>query len=474
MIATAPKIAQIQPAILCKDNQLIITIEVADLQNNQYYALKVIDSYNNKQIGDVICTSPVSGVLQFHDNDQLYKNLIINNFYKLQLAYSTNSIGSELSAYSNIGVAKCIEPVDALLSVVNSSEGLFQFSLDNTNKYEQIKTIEFIFHIYDNTRKCVEKVHTSGIINGQNSTTIEYVLPYNYSCYNNTNQRETQRWLGVDCVYTTTSGYQNTKSLQDLELIELPVEKAKPQQDIGIIMDDYQYVILSEQGKITTQADYNIVYKYNRHITSKNVNDVIIEWVRYNSQQDRNLFSYGETQYILQSKYNASNQYLTDKIIVDFEDSFLFDENYDYVLKFNPKVSNFKEVRQEQKIETIGSQYPFIYRNEAIKYKEFQLGGLISRLGNISNEDMDFIYDTNLTSENIAAERQYKITILEWLNNGKPKVFKSPTEGNYIIRLMNISLTPEEKLGRMLHSFTATAIEIAEYNYNNLKKYNLL
>jgi len=73
----------------------------------------------------------------------------------------------------------------------------------------------------------------------------------------------------------------------------------------------------------------------------------------------------------------------------------------------------------------------------------------------------------NLVGENIAAERVFKLTVLEWLNNGKPKLFRSPTEGNYIVRLMNTSLSPNDTLGRMLHTFSSTAYEIAENNHSN-------
>jgi hypothetical protein len=77
---------------------------------------------------------------------------------------------------------------------------------------------------------------------------------------------------------------------------------------------------------------------------------------------------------------------------------------------------------------------------------------------------------TSLADYNIAAERKFKIAVLEWLNNGKPKLFKSPTEGNYIIRLMNVSLTPEDKLGRMIHSFSATGYECMDINEENLRE----
>jgi hypothetical protein len=66
------------------------------------------------------------------------------------------------------------------------------------------------------------------------------------------------------------------------------------------------------------------------------------------------------------------------------------------------------------------------------------------------------------------------LEVLEWLTDGQPKLFRSPTEGNYIVRLLNVSLTPTDSLGRMLHTFNCTAYEIAEYNYSNLNKFGLI
>jgi hypothetical protein len=58
--------------------------------------------------------------------------------------------------------------------------------------------------------------------------------------------------------------------------------------------------------------------------------------------------------------------------------------------------------------------------------------------------------------------------VLEWLTNGEPKVFRSPVEGNFIVRLMNSSLSPNDTLGRMLHTFNSTAYEVADFNYTTL------
>ena len=72
---------------------------------------------------------------------------------------------------------------------------------------------------------------------------------------------------------------------------------------------------------------------------------------------------------------------------------------------------------------------------------------------------------SNLTDYNLVAERTFKMKVLNFLNDGKPKLFRSPAEGNYIVRLMNSSLSPDDKLSRMLHTFSTTATEIDDFNY---------
>jgi hypothetical protein len=80
---------------------------------------------------------------------------------------------------------------------------------------------------------------------------------------------------------------------------------------------------------------------------------------------------------------------------------------------------------------------------------------------------------TDFSADNFAAERYFKMYTLSWLSNGKPKLMRSPGEGNFIVYLMNVSMTPNDTLGRMLHTFTAAASEIAECSMENLIAYNL-
>ena len=41
-------------------------------------------------------------------------------------------------------------------------------------------------------------------------------------------------------------------------------------------------------------------------------------------------------------------------------------------------------------------------------------------------------------------------------------MFKSPTEGNILIRVTNVSCSPNQQLSRMIYSFSATGTQIAE------------
>ncbi len=225
-------------------------------------------------------------------------------------------------------------------------------------------------------------------------------------------------------------------------------------------------------------------------------------------------YIYGLQQYNDNGLY--SERITSNAIYADFEHAFLFDGVRQLKIEYNPKVTSFKVDVLESKIDTIGSQFPFIFRNGAVYYKEFPISGLISYWSDdeelfmtkgemrlIANKDhrtqtaadiLDYTSSAqshqevdawdeigpvrhtpskSLVNYNIAAERWFKLTVLDWLNNGKPKLFRSPAEGNYIVRLLNTSLSPNDTVGRMLHTFQSQAYEVEKYSYEKLKEYGL-
>lgn len=87
-------------------------------------------------------------------------------------------------------------------------------------------------------------------------------------------------------------------------------------------------------------------------------------------------YIYGLQQYNDNGLY--SERITSNSIYADFEHAFLFDGTRQLKIEYNPKVSSFKIDVLESKLDTIGSQFPFIFRNGAVYYKEFPISGLIS------------------------------------------------------------------------------------------------
>lgn len=154
-------------------------------------------------------------------------------------------------------------------------------------------------------------------------------------------------------------------------------------------------------------------------------------------------------------------------------------------IQYNPQVSSFKTTILEQKQDTLGNKYPFFLRSGDTYYKEIPLSGLISYQADKLNKfqaigmpGLDTLtrkrtrdYTELSNYDEFYLERMYKRQVEEWLNNGEPKLLRTAAEGTFIVRLTNVSLSPMQQLGRRLHTFSATAYEIADYNFTNLQAY---
>lgn len=171
-----------------------------------------------------------------------------------------------------------------------------------------------------------------------------------------------------------------------------------------------------------------------------------------------------------------------------FEDIVLYSNALEKVrIKYNPSITNFKYITNDAVISTLGAKFPVMIRNGDVYYRQFSLGGLISYNAELMNQDQENIYDSldqeitysaldieDQYNRNAIFEKRFREKVFDFLHDGKMKLFKSPTEGNMLIGLKDISFTPNPTLGRNIYSFTALATEIAEYNEENLFKYGFL
>lgn len=183
-----------------------------------------------------------------------------------------------------------------------------------------------------------------------------------------------------------------------------------------------------------------------------------------------------------------------------FEDGFLVGEGGRQLkLRFNSNVSSIKRVIKDTRVETIGSKYPFVTRNSNVGYREFSLSGTITHFMDETKEfapraemfidsafadngpvfDMTQEYNGIYASyglndyNNTVLEREFRNKVQDFLQDGKPKLFKSPTEGNMIVRVLDVSLSPNQSLGRLISDFSCTVVEIDDYTVENIEKHGI-
>ena len=512
-------------------NRTQVTIDTElinyNAQTNNYYATFVI---NNS----------ASSTSNFIGN--------IGQYYKAQVAFkNTTKTGNvvtafTLSAWSSVGVIKCTaEPVITLDTLDLSSDNInytyFTGKYINSDRTERVYS--YSFTIYDKYNNIHE---TSGelIHNTAENDTIVNNTWQSYDTWHSTKSLRDNMQYTIIYSVTTNNGYNKSSHPYRLKNADVILSDfnakllAIPDYDNGCIQ--LQLIKPHDQLNETELNGNFVINRYSENLKSWNEvckfslhsqfpSEVGIIWTDYTIE-------HGERyQYAIQ-RYNSNGLYSSKVynvipnpdpyalikylevdednnpyyITADFEDSFLTDDVKQLKIRFNPQVSSFKPTILESKLETLGGQYPFIFRNGNVNYKEFSIGGLLSYLSDEKELFMQGIYPeaislnrtrtaaagqqslgaqsnkfnnipengAALTSENFYRERQFKTEVLEWLTNGKPKLFRSPGEGNFIVRLMNVSLSPNDTVGRMIHTFTATAYEVAAYNFDNLKYYNLI
>lgn len=192
---------------------------------------------------------------------------------------------------------------------------------------------------------------------------------------------------------------------------------------------------------------------------------------------------------------------------IDFEWTYLYCNGIQLKLSLSTKLSSFKHTTLRSKQDTLSSQYPYLVQNGKAYYAEFPISAMISyqmdedqtfftvqsdglyydgelvipkdKFGLIEttrnyDESVSYKIDSSQASDNVFIERVFREKAESFLNNFEAKLYRSPTEGNIIVNLMNISLAPDEGLSRMIATFSATAYEVAENTIENLNEYGII
>lgn len=205
----------------------------------------------------------------------------------------------------------------------------------------------------------------------------------------------------------------------------------------------------------------------------------------------------------------------------DFYDILLSRQDKQLAIRYNGQISNFKPVVNRVKVDTLGGKYPRFLENAKMNYRQFSISGMIISeadynrqfLSDLNYRDEMAIYDNveggaySVRNDTVAFldediqdygtyaadiqsadtyikkrkrdaqknwlhdlypmdnwwwERRFREEAMAWLNDGEPKLFRSMAEGNMIVMLTDVTLTPNNDVGRRTYNFTATAYEVGD------------
>lgn len=496
----------------------------------------IIKSVQNNKIQSKSEYLISSNILYDEKTKSYYSNFVldfipkIGQYYKVQIAFveykgrsengNENLLG-EIGYYSSIGITKCttrpeviIEGLDA--GVSNISKYIYTGSYSQSMKDVTEKVYQYRFDITEIDSGII--FDSSGIQLHDSGTDTEvgksidvwtttktldvnknYAITYTvYTLNNLIVSSASYRIITIDTIDLSINANLISTLYSDDAYVDIHLTPKKHPSGKELLsgnfvlmrsssknnFEDWQeihkFYLKDAYPKIHLWDDFTIQqgYQYRYALQAYNENGIYsnrLESIYYLCEEDE---VYGKS---------------TTQFIAEFEDAFLYDGERQLRIRYNPKIASFKSTVLESKVDTLGGKYPFVFRNGNVEYKEFTISGLISYLTDPSGKFLEAFTITHaerestpskekyeeelttaLTRDNFKRERDFKLEVLDWLNNGKPKLFKSPAEGNYIIRTINATLTPNDTVSRMLHTFNCQAYEIADFTLENLIKYEII
>ena len=210
---------------------------------------------------------------------------------------------------------------------------------------------------------------------------------------------------------------------------------------------------------------------------------------------------------------------LSDPVRISMDEVYLTTNDKQLKITLGNQISGFKYNIMENKTDTLGSKYPWIRRNGHSNYRSFSINGSIVYLGNnetvlfaeqephpspqestwtgfteinkgglfetrqtlipsviIDRQDLYEQYNLNHgidDTNDYYLERRFREEVMKFLYSPDVKLYRSATEGNILVRLMNINLTPKNEIGKFIYDFSCEAVEVDEANIENYNIYNI-
>lgn len=490
-------------------------------QNSNLTALNSKHYPNEIKVCDIAEDNTISNTnkkyyITINQNDLNDESFLINNYYKVQIRFVSKE-AKTLTELNNVGAYK----------------ETAAWLLENRDYFSEWSTVCLIRGIAKPVLKMADYI-TNGNSFSSRSLQVLGSLSFNPT-YEKETLKSYQIFLqenGNKIIEKTNIIYTNILNPNEINYTLKSLLKKDTQYNLIIkfvtknLYESQQTFSINTTGEGIDFKDLNLVVSINNELDAANVlinfntfkqltGDQL--WIKRASVKDSfqtweymhqllndeyKQTSYSWNDFSLESGvwYKYALEVIRDSNIIDMivcedpiltvlENMYLVRNYRQLNIQLNPQVSSYQRVVSDTVTTTLGSKYPFISRNGNSNYRQFTISGLISSHMDdnsiFTNKDEIYLLNKDLylqfnKEQNISEYKDYQYEyhfrekVLDFLYNEQAKLFRSPTEGNILVKLTNISLTPNQTLGRLLYSFTATVIEIDECTPQNLMKYGVV
>ena len=490
---------------------------IVNYQNNNLSALDTAKYPTGIKIVNIDTDNSIQGNNKYYitiSPSDLNGGFELNQFYKIQIRFTgigadsvpdAGKIASWLannqpyfSEWSTVCIIKGIEQPLIYIKGFDNSDDQITFNTDTIHfvgnmYYEANSELEkeylksYQIDIYNNSDN--ELVYSSGIIYTEiyNPNEINYIFPYLF---------EDGTIYRAVITYTTNNEYQGSVSYI-FNIIIIRIDNlnativATAEEEYGRIkveISSNSEVYLGNLAirRTSNKSDFKI-WEDVQVLSVLNPEKLDVSWYDY-TVESGTLYKYC-AQKINSNGMRGATVQTAKPVMIVLDNIFLTQSDFQLRVRYDPSISSFKHTLSESVVETIGSKYPFFKRNGKVNYRQFPISGLITHFcddeGVFLNKDNIYLEsryyydkfneDNNITEyQDYIYERKFREKVIDFLYQDNVKLFRSTTEGNILIKLVDVSFTPNETLGRMIYTFTATAYEVDECSFSNYNKYNIL
>lgn len=442
----------------------------------------------------------------------------LNTYYKVQLRFIANTkklvkitnttITTNLEKLSEWSTAVLIRrissPVITVQNMGTDSNSVTHWttknvivqgevSFKNAKETERIKSYQI--KLYDEDQKNLfEDSKKIYLDNYKKNMELYYAFKHDF---------ETNTVYSVEIILTTQEEFTYNEIyyftideilIEDTLFENIEIESIKDEEGgrigIHVYKDQAQnrnaHFIIKRTSSKSNFEQWEEVYYYSNPLFS------IIDFTWFDTTVEAGVYYlYGIQRVLDDFKTKSQLLSLRNPIRLDFENILLTTKDRQLKIKYNGEISNITSNIIEAKVETLGGKYPIITRKGSTNYKSMTISGLITFLMDVRENSMKsspqdlygelsslYKEDDELRNlsiyNNPVRERDFRQLVINFLQENNIKILRTLQEGNLLVKLMDIVVTPMNEMNNYLYSFSCTAVEVDDFNFENLKKYNLI